>query len=87
MRTYIYKVIIFIIAIIFMYEFTIGKQVNRLSEKIEYFATQDGRKEIISSLKKEIKKANEKENYLDEEEKILIRNFIFKLRKELDLND
>ena len=70
-----------------MYEFTIGKQVNRLSEKIEYFATQDGRKEIISSLKKEIKKANEKENYLDEEEKILIRNFIFKLRKELDLND
>jgi hypothetical protein len=87
MRTYIYKVIIFIIAIIFMYEFTIGKQVNRLSEKIEYFATQDGRKEIISSLKKEIKKANEKENYLDEEERILIRNFIFKLRKELDLND
>ena len=41
---------------------------------------------MISSIKKEIKKANDKENYLDEEEKVLIRNFIIKIKKELDLN-
>ena len=31
----------------------------------------EGRKEIVSSLKKEIRKANEKENYLDEEESFI----------------
>ena len=43
------------------------------------------RKEAIESLKKEIKKANEKENYLDEDERLLIKNFIIKIQKELDL--
>ncbi len=86
MRDYIYKILIFIIAIIVIFEFTIGKHINNFNEKINYFSTKDGRKEMVSSIKKEIKKANEKENYLDEEEKILLRDFILKLRKELDLN-
>ena len=41
---------------------------------------------MINSLKEEIKKANEKENYLDEEERVLIKNFIKKIQKELELN-
>ena len=49
------------------------------------FGTSEGRKEIIISLKKEIKKANEKENYLNDEERELIRNFILKIKKELTL--
>ena len=51
-----------------------------------YATTEDGRKKMISSLKEEIKKANEKENYLDEEERILIKNFILKVKNELSLN-
>ena len=43
-------------------------------------------KKVVSSIKKEIKKANDKENYFDEDEKILIRNFIIKIKKELELN-
>ena len=87
MREYIYKVIIFAIAVIVIFKFTIGNQISRVTDKIEIFATPDGRKEIVESLKKEIKKANEKENYLDEDERELLRNFIFKLRNELSLND
>ena len=41
---------------------------------------------MVNSLKKEIKKANEKENYLNEEERILLRNFIIKVKKELEVN-
>jgi len=44
-------------------------------------------KNIIKSIKKEIKKANEKENYLDEEERILIRNFYLKIKKEINLKN
>ena len=86
MRDYIYKVVIFAIAIIVIFEFTIGKEISQINNKVNYFTSSDGRKEIITSLKEEIKKANEKENYLDEEERELIRNFILKIRKELALD-
>ena len=42
---------------------------------------------MINSLKKELSKANSKENYLDEEERKLIKEFIIKIQKELDLNN
>ena len=86
MRDYIYKVAIFAIAIIVIFEFTIGKEISQINEKVNYFTTTEGRKQLISSIKKEIRKANESENYLDDEEKILFKNFIFKIRKELSLN-
>ena len=86
MREYIYKIIIFAIAMIVIFEFTIGKEISQINEKVNYFTSSDSRKEIIISLKKEIKKANKKENYLDEDERILIRNFIIKIKKELALN-
>tara|TARA_B100000965_G_scaffold392495_1_gene402111 strand:- start:301 stop:558 length:258 start_codon:yes stop_codon:yes gene_type:complete len=85
MRNYIYKTIITIIAVIVVFEFTIGKELAQINEKINYFGTADGRKEIIISLKKEMKKANKKENYLDDEERELIKNFILKIKKELSL--
>ena len=78
MREYIYKVIIFAIAIIIIFEFTIGKEISHINEKVSYFTSSDGRKEM--------RKANEKENYLDEEERVLIRDFIIKIKKELALN-
>ena len=85
MRNYIYKTIFTIIAVIVIFEFTIGKELSQINEKINYFGTADGRKEIIISLKKEMKKANEKENYLDDEERELIKNFILKIKKEISL--
>ena len=87
MKNYIYKIIIFIIATIIIFEFTIGKHINQFNQKVEYFTTKEGRKEMVSSLKKEIRKANEKENYLDEEERVLLRNFIIKIKKELQLEN
>ena len=87
MRNYIYKMVIFVLAIIIIFEFTIGKQLNNLNQKINFLSTQEGRRELVASLKKEIKKANEKENYLDAEERELLRNFIMKIKKELKLNN
>tara|TARA_B100000963_G_scaffold332898_1_gene324803 strand:+ start:1709 stop:1969 length:261 start_codon:yes stop_codon:yes gene_type:complete len=86
MREYIYKVIIFSIAIIVIFKFTIGDQISKVTDKIEIFTSADGRKQIVQSLKKEIRKANERENYLDDEERELLRNFILKIKKELALN-
>ena len=86
MRQYIYKILIFALAIIVVFEFTIGKEISQVSEKINQYTTAEGRKEIVTSLKEEIEKANQKENYLDEGERVLIRDFIIKIRKELALD-
>ena len=87
MKSFIYKIIIASIALILVFKLTIGKEINQINQKINYFSTADGRKSIINSLKKEMRKANNKENYLDEEERILINDFIKKIKKELELNN
>ena len=87
MRSYVYKVLIASIAIILVFKLTIGKELDQINQKVSSFSTKEGRKEIVNSIKKEIQKANQKENYLDEEERVLLRNFINKIRKELELNN
>ena len=87
MKSFIYKIIITAIAIILIFKLTIGKEISQINQKINYFSTSDGRKSIINSLKKEMRKATDKENYLDEEERILINDFIKKIKKELELNN
>ena len=84
MKSFIYKIIIASIALILVFKLTIGKEISQINQKINYFSTSDGRKSIINSLKKEMRKANNKENYLDEEERILINDFIKKIKKELE---
>ena len=87
MKSFIYKIIIASIAVILVFKLTIGKEISQINQKINYFSTSDGRKSIMNSLKKEMRKANNKENYLDEEERILINDFIKKIKKELELNN
>ena len=85
MRNFIYKTIISAVIIVLVFEVTIGRKFDQINDKVESFFTKEGRREAVINLKKEIKKANEKENYLDEEERTLLKNFILKIKKELDL--
>lgn len=85
MRNYIYKILILSAALVIVFELTVGRKFNQINEKIDSFFTKEGRKEMVISLKNEMRKAIEKENYLDEEERILIRDFIKKIQKEIQL--
>ena len=84
MRNYIYKVIIAVIALIIVFEFTIGRKFNQIEEISNNFLTKEGRKAMINSLKNEMSKATKKENYLTENERVLINEFVSKIKKELD---
>ena len=83
MRNYIYKTLIAVVALIVVFEFTIGKTINKISSQTEILFTKEGRKGMVSSIKTEMEKAVKKENYLDEDERILINNFIKKIKNEL----
>ena len=84
MRAYIYKTLIVVIALIVVFEFTIGKTLNKITNQTEILLTKEGRKKMVNSLKIEMRKAIEKENYLKEDERILINQFINKVKKELN---
>ena len=83
MKQFIYKIIVSIIAVVLIYEFTIGKQIKRYSEKFNYIITKEGRKEFITYLRQEIKKGIDKERYLSKEDAKLLNQFIGKIQKEL----
>ena len=83
MRTYIYKVLIAAIAFVIVFEFTISRKFNQINEKTDVLFTKEGRKEMVISLKNEMRRAIEKANFLDDEERILINQFMEKIRKEL----
>ena len=83
MKQFIYKIIVSIIAVVLIYEFTIGKQIKRYSEKFNYITTKEGRKELIIYLRQEIKKGIDKERYLSKEDAKLLNQFIGKIQKEL----
>lgn len=83
MKQYIYKVIIAIIAIVLIYEFTIGKLIKKYTDKLNFISTKEGRKELVISLREEIKKGVKKERYLSEEDALILNQFIKKIQKEL----
>ena len=85
MRNYVYKIVIATVAIIIVFEFTIGRKFNEFSQITEKFVTKEGRKDMISSIKIEMEKAINKENYLTEDERVLINKFISKIQKELSV--
>ena len=84
MRQYIYKMVIFVIAIVLIYEFTIGKQINNYTNKINLISSKEGRKETINKIREENKKGVQKERYLSKEDAKLINEFILKIQKELN---
>ena len=83
MKSYIYKMIVFVIAAILIYEFTVGKQIAQISGKIDSISSKEGRKESINKLRDEIERAIKKERYLSKEDAKLINEFILKIQKEL----
>ena len=84
MRNYIYKTLIAVIAVIVVFEFTIGRTLNKVVKQTEIILTKEGRKELVESIKTEMRKAVKRENYLKEEERVLINDFIKKINDELN---
>ena len=84
MRQFIYKMVVIVIAIILVYEFTIGKKISQFGGKVETITSKEGRKETINKLREEIKRAVKKERYLSKEDAKLISEFILKIQKEIN---
>ena len=87
MRQFIYKAIIIIFIFIVGFEFTIGKRIDPVVQTLNKFNDEAGRKELINKLRKEMRNGINKEYILEEEDRILINQFIKKLSSELNSVD
>lgn len=83
MKQFVYKTIIIIIAIIVLFEFTIGNKISQVYEKIDVISTKEGRKESVDKLREEMKRAIKKDRYLSKEDAKLINDFLNKIQSEL----
>ena len=84
MKQFIYKIIIIIFIFIVGFEFTIGKRIDPMVQTLNKFNDEAGRKELINKLRKEMRNGINKEYILEEEDRILINQFIKKLSSELN---
>jgi len=87
MRLFIYKTIFVFICIFLLFQFTIGTRIKQLNSELEQFKSQKNINNIKDKLRKELRNANNKENYLTPEDAKLINDFINKLTKELSNNN
>ena len=83
MKSFIYKTIIIVLAIVIIFELTVGSKINEISSKFNYFATKEGRKEGVVKIREEMKKAIKKERYLSKEDAKLLNQFLNKITAEL----
>ena len=84
MKSFIQKFFISLLLLYVFFELTIGSRVDYFTN---IFTDSNSRIELKEKMKSEIRKGIEKENYFTEEERILIRDFINKIKKELDLDN
>ena len=70
MRIYIYKVIIFIVAIFFLYQLTVGYTIHNF-QKIFSTLDKETSEKIKDKIRQELNSSLKKDNILDKEDAIL----------------
>ena len=83
MRSFILKALVITFIFVIAFEFTIGKRLDPIVQNINKFSNEQGRKELINKLRKEMRKGLNKEYILKEDDRILIKRFIDKLSNEI----
>ena len=87
MKIFLVKSIIVFFGIFFLFQATIGSQFESFRDSLNTFSSKEKRDVLKEKIKDEMKKGIEKENYFEENERILISKFLKKIFKELELMD
>ncbi len=83
MKIFIYKTAIVSITFLILFEILIGNRINKFKSHIDLMTSKKNIAEIKIKFFEELKKGSEKDNYFTAEERLIINNFIDKVRSEL----
>jgi len=62
----------------------VGKRIDPIVDNLNKFSNEQGRKELINKIRKEMNKGLSKEYIIKEEDRILINKFLNKLNSEIN---
>ena len=85
MKIFLVKSVIVFFGIFFLFQATIGSQFESFRNSLDIFSSKEKRDVLKEKIKDEMKKGIEKENYFEEDERVLISKFLKKIFKELEL--
>tara|TARA_B110000438_G_scaffold294562_1_gene336142 strand:- start:275 stop:532 length:258 start_codon:yes stop_codon:yes gene_type:complete len=84
MKIFVYKTLFVVFCAYVLFQFTIGRKIQSYESTFKNLTTDQGRDSIRNKLRDEIKKANNKDKILNNEDKDLINKFISKIQNELN---
>ena len=83
MKLFIYKSLLVFFLIFLLFQLTIGSVIKNYEKKIDKYFSKQYLESVKSNIIEEMKKATEKQNYLNQEDAELIYKFLKKLEKEI----
>tara|TARA_B100000242_G_C42649486_1_gene305162 strand:- start:192 stop:455 length:264 start_codon:yes stop_codon:yes gene_type:complete len=87
MRIFIYKLLITLAGIYILFQLTIGLFVNEVKKNISKFSSSENISLLKDKIREEIRNGIEKEKILNESDSILLKKFIEKISKEININN
>ena len=83
MKIFIYKSLLVFFLVLILFKLTIGSLINNYEKKINLTLSKDNLVNIKNKLREEIKSGIKKERILNQEDALIIQQFIDKLAQEL----
>ena len=83
MKLFVYKTLFVVVCVFLLFQLTVGAKLKQLDEKLANYKSQENVANIKNKIRKELRNAVKKENYLSADDAKLINQFINKLKKEL----
>ena len=83
MKLFIYKSLLVFFLIFLLFQLTIGSVIKNYEKKMDKYFSKQHLESVKSNIREEMKKATEKQNYLNQEDAELIYKFLKKLEKEI----
>ena len=83
MKVFFYKTLFIALVVFILFRVLIGSLVNDIETKIENFQSKENIELIKDKARDEMRNAIEKEDYINDEDALLIKKFIEKIKQEI----
>ena len=84
MKIFFYKTILIAFVFFITFKLTVGSLINQTESKIKDLASKESVEIIKMKIRKEMQNAINKDDYLNDDDAVLINNFLRKIRSELE---
>ena len=86
MKIFVYKTLFIFLVLFLLFNLTIGYQIRKIENKISNINPGDELEFLKTKIKEELKSGIKKDKIFEEEDRVLIRDFLKKVILELELN-